>query len=184
MSRNANAPSRFLDDPAAESSTLSWFREQGLAFEEAAFDWGVLLHFTSAGPYRHLADGSLDSEHSPLVSIHLPRVRHGLLWTVGEVVFLPMPLSQFPQLASLRRSFLKWFNEQTLVYDHHPDGPHDFDYYLEGSAANWGPIRAFPSGLQAIKSERYFVSHRDDEVRLSQLCRKLSLRGLQCSPTG
>jgi hypothetical protein len=183
MGKHANAYSRFIEDPTQESSVFRWLRQQELTAEEATFDWGVAFHFKSLGPLRQKPDGSVDSERSPIVTVNLPRVRRQILWTVGEVHFLAMPLSQFPELAKLRRSFLRWFEEFPLIYDHHPSGPHEFDYYLEGSAMNWGPIRAFPTGLSALKSERYFVSCRETDGSLSTLCKKLRLRGVTCSVT-
>jgi hypothetical protein len=181
MGKHANAYSRFIEDPSQTSSVLQWFRRQDLVGEESSTDWGIALFFRSLGPLRHKPDGSIDSERSPIVTIHLPRARRQILWTVGEVHFLSMPLNQFHRLASLRRSFLRWFKEYPLIYDHPRNGPHEFDYYLEGSAMNWGPIRAFPSGMSALKAERYFVSCRESDGSLSTLCKKLRLRGVTCA---
>lgn len=183
MTRHANAYSRFVEDPDQPSSIVGWLRRQGLAYEEASFDGGVTLHFPSLGPLRTKADGSIDTEQSPIVAVYLPRKRRGILWTVGEVHFLSMPLSQFPALASMRRAFLRWFEEAPLIYDHNPVGPHDHDYYLEGSAANWGPIRAFPSAMDALLTGRYFVSCRETDGSLSTISKKLRLRGVNCSET-
>jgi hypothetical protein len=181
MAKHVNAYSRFVADPAEPSDILDWFRSQDLVPEERRLEWGVALLYPSLGDVRLAADGSFDGAHSPIVTVLIPRVRRKLLWTVGEVHFLPMPLSQFPELASLRRSFLRWFEDYPLIYDAHPDGPHEFDYYLEGSAMNWGPIRAFPSGMNALTAGRYFVSCRESDGSLSTLCRKLRLRGVVCS---
>jgi hypothetical protein len=85
---------------------------------------------------------------------------------------------QFPELKAVRRSFFRWMEQHPLNYDHHPDGPHEFDYYLEGSAKNWGPIRAFPSGMSALKAEQYFVSRFDGS--LDKVCKTLALRGIVC----
>lgn len=181
MTRHANAYSRFIEAPDQESSVLDWLRRLELTFEESSFDWGVAFYFPRLGPLQKKADGAIDSEHSPIVTVNLPRVRRQILWTVGEVHFPSMPLSQFPALESMRRSFLCWFEKLPLIYDHGATGPHEFDYYLEGSAMNWGPIRAFPSGMSALKSERYFVSCRETDGSLSTLCKKLRLRGVDCA---
>ena len=68
-----------------------------------------------------------------------------------------------------------------LIYDDHPAGEHQFDYYLEGSAKNWEPIRAFPSGLAALENRQYFISRLEPNVLLETLCRKLALRGVICA---
>ncbi len=181
MARHANAYSRFDEDPNQESSVLDWLRRQELDSEESSFGSDVAFYFPSLGPLQKKADGSIDAEHSPVVTVNLPHVQRQILWTVGEVHFLSMPLSQFPALESMRRSFLRWFEKFPLIYDHDPTGPHEFDYYLEGSAMNWGPIRAFPTGMSALNSERYFVSCRETDGSLSTLCKKLRLRGVDCA---
>ena len=71
--------------------------------------------------------------------------------------------------------------EMPLIYDHRGAGEHEFDYYLEGSAKNWGPIRAFPSALVALKSGQYFISRRETNGSLETLRRTLALRGVICS---
>lgn len=173
--------SRFVEAPEAPCSALRWFRDQNLAPNEHAFDWGEALYFLSLGRLRHNPDGSIDSERSPVVMVHVPQVRRGILWTVGEVRFCPAPLSQFPELERLRRSFLRWFEKRPLIYNHHPAGEHQFDYYLEGSAKNWGPIRAFPSGLDALQNGQYFISRFETNRSLETLCRTLALRGVICA---
>ena len=160
---------------------LQWFRAQDLAATEHLFDWGAALHFSSVGQLHHKSDGSIDSERSPVIAVHVPQVRRGILWTVGEVRFCPVPLSRFPELARLRRSFRRWFEKCPLIYDSHPAGEHRFDYYLEGTAANWGPIRAFPSGLAALENGQYFISGHEAAGSLEALRRKLALRGVICA---
>ena len=137
--------------------------------------------FLSLDQLHYMPDGSIDSERSPVVTVHTPRVRRGILWTVGEVRFCPVPLRQFPGLERLRRSFLRWFEKCPLIYDHHPAGEHRFDYYLEGMARNSGPIRAFPSGLAALENGQYFVCRFDTNVLLETVCRTLALRGVICA---
>ena len=181
MVKTVPAYSRFVEAPEALCSPLQWFRDQHLAPNEHLFDWGAALHFSSFGQLHHNSDGSIDSERSPVVTVHIPQVRRGILWTVGEVRFCSVPLSQFPELERLRRSFLRWFEKCPLIYDHHPAGVHQFDYYLEGSAQNWGPIRAFPSGLVALKNSQYFISRLETNGSLEKLCRTLALRGVVCT---
>ncbi|RYY90399.1 MAG: hypothetical protein EOO15_02700 [Chitinophagaceae bacterium] len=169
-----NAYSRFIEDPALNSSVVGWLRQQELVAVETAYERGIAFHYSSLGPLHLKPDGSIDVERSPIVKVDLPAVRRQVLWTVGEVSFLAAPLSQFPELEKLRRSFLKWFAGHPLVYDSHDTGTHQYDYYLEGSAMNWGPIRALPSGLSALKSERYFVSCRETDGSLSTVCKSFA----------
>ena len=179
--KSVPAYSLFVEAPEVPCSALQWFRDQDLAPNEHAFDWGAALYFSTVGQLHHKSDGSIDSERSPVVTVHVPQVRRGILWTVGEVRFCPVPLSRFPELERLRRSFLRWFKKFPLIYDHHPVGEHQFDYYLEGSAQNWGPIRGLPSGQIALENGQYFISRNASNVSLETLCRKLSLRGVICA---
>jgi hypothetical protein len=181
MAKTIPAYSSFVEAPGVPCSALQWFREQKLAPNEHTFDWGAALYFSNLGPLLYKSDGSIDPEHSPVVVVHVPRVRRKILWTVGEVRFCPVPLSRFPELERLRRSFLRWFQKLPLIYDHHPAGEHKFDYYLEGSARNWGPIRAFPSGLSALENGQYFIARRQTDGSLETLRRTLALRGAMCA---
>src|SRR5215468_11777740 len=180
MAKKVPAYSRFVEAPEIPCSALQWFRDQDLATNEHMFDWGAALYFSSLGQLRRRSGGSIDSERSPAVTVHLPRVRRGILWTVGEVRFCAVPLSQFPELERLRRSFLRWFQKHPLIYDTHPAGEHRFDYYLEGTSRNIaGPIHAFPSGLASLENGQYFISRLDKHP--DTLCRKLALRGVICA---
>lgn len=179
MAKHVPAYSRFVEAPDTPSSALQWFRDQHLTPVEHMFDWGAALYFSDLGQLQYKSDGSIDSERSPVVIVDIPRVRRGILWTVGEVRFCPVPLSRFPELERLRRSFLRWFQKHPLIYDNHPGGEHRFDYYLEGTARNFGPIRAFPSGLAALENEQYFISRLDE--RPETVCRTLALRGVICT---
>jgi hypothetical protein len=181
MAKKVPAYSRFVEAPAAPCSMLQWFRNQDLAPNEHVFDWGAALYFSSLGQLHYNADGGIDAERSPVVTVLVPQVRRGILWTVGEVRFCPVPLSRFPALERLRSSFLRWFQKCPMVYDDHPAGEHQFDYYLEGSAMNSGPIRAFPSGLDALEKGQYFISRFESDGSLETLRRTLALRGINCA---
>jgi hypothetical protein len=181
MTKKVPAHSRFIEAPDTPCSALNWFRDQDLPFNEHVFDWGAALDFSGLGELRLNPDGSIDADRSPLVAVYLPKVRRGILWTVGEVRFCPVPLRQFPELQRFRRSFLRWFEQCPLIYDHHPSTAHEFDYYLEGSAQNWGPIRAFPSGLFALQKGQYFISRFETDDSLRTLCKTLALRGVTCA---
>jgi len=43
------------------------------------------------------------------------------------------------------------------------------------------PVFAFPSGMRALRGGRYFISDDDSKDKLGQLCRKLRLRGIECT---
>jgi hypothetical protein len=181
MTKKVPAISRFIEAPDSPCSAMSWFREQSLSFNEHAFDWGAALYFKDLAELRLCPDGSIDADVSPVVAVYLPRVRRGVLWTVGEVRFCPVPLSQFPELQRLRRSFLRWFEQSPLVYDDRRSAVNEFDYYLEGSAKNFGPIRAFQSGLRALQKGQYFIARFETDGSLKKLSRALALRGVICA---
>src|SRR5262249_9224982 len=94
--------SLFVEAPEMHCSALQRFRDQGSAPNEHIFDWGAVLHFSSLDQLHYMPDGSIDSERSPVVTVHTPQVRRGILWTVGEVRFCPVPLRQFAGLERLR----------------------------------------------------------------------------------
>ncbi len=87
MTKKVPAHSRFIEAPDTPCSALQWFRAQDLPFDEHDFDWGAALYFSGLGELRLNPDGSMDAYHSPVVAVHLPKVRRGILWTVGEVRF-------------------------------------------------------------------------------------------------
>ena len=172
---------RFLADPTQQSEVLSWFKALPSPPDETLCPLGSSLHFANAGSIARNPDGSVDPKSSPLVSVFLPRVRFGVLWTVGEVHFLATPSQQFPLLQKVRANFAKWFGVLDCVYSQH-SAESPFAYYLEGSVRNFEtPIRAFSSGLDALRSGRYFVSEGDSEALLAKLSQKLRLRGVQCN---
>src|SRR4051812_2972090 len=114
MTKSVPAISRFIEAPDTPCSALNWFREHHLPFHEHQYDWGAALYFSDLGELRRKPDGSTDDDHSPVVLIHTPATRRGILWTVGQVRFCPVPLSQFPDLQRLRTSFLHWFKQHPL----------------------------------------------------------------------
>jgi hypothetical protein len=103
---------------------LQWFWDQDLAPDVHTFDWGAALHYSSLGQLHFKSNGRIDSERSPVITVEVPRICRGILSTVGEVRFCPVPLSQFSELERLRRSFLRWFQKHPLIYDTHPAGEH------------------------------------------------------------
>jgi hypothetical protein len=78
---------RFIADPSEPSEVLSWFRDLKIAPELVEKEHGVLLYFRESGPLQMQSHGTVDFKRSPVVSVVLPRVQRGVLWTVGEVHF-------------------------------------------------------------------------------------------------
>src|SRR5690349_24735914 len=97
---------RFVAAPSEPSEVMAWFRSVSPVPTEVPTDYGYVLHFQSLGPLAYLPDGSIDPASSPIVTIVLPQVRRGVLWTIGEVHFLPTPLrKQFPILYKVKSAF-------------------------------------------------------------------------------
>jgi hypothetical protein len=178
---------RFAASPEACSQILHWFRALAVPPTVTLTDWGAALHFKSFGEIKYKSDGSIDAEVSPLVTVLLPKVRRDVLWTIGEVRFLTTPLRRlYPRLHGISTQFAKWIEEFDCVFanDAQRAPVNRFDYYLEGSVRNsLEPIWALPSGVEALKNERYFIDVRDSENRVDTLCRLLRLRGIECSVT-
>src|ERR1700733_12600261 len=151
----------YVAKPSDSSEVLAWFRSLDHKFAEVPSRQGLLLHFSELGDLKHDATGSIVGSRSPVALLHLPEVRRGSLWTLGEVKFLPAAMSKnFPVLYGISRKFGKWLSSRELIFSH--SGQHDFDYYLEGGSRNFSQqIYAFDSGVQAIRAGQYFVSHMD-----------------------
>jgi len=173
---------RFIEDPAAASSVLTWFRSLKAPPREVQTERGFTLHFQDVGPVAYDAHGHIDSKASPLASVFVPCVRRGALWTVGEVHFLATPLrDRFPALHKISSAFAKWLSAHECVYSNKRNS-NPFSYYLEGSIQNFDPdVFAFESALSALNAGRYFVAEDDTESRLTAICKFLRLRGVECS---
>jgi hypothetical protein len=171
---------RFIADPHEPSEVLAWFRALSVPPTEVEKERGVLLLFGEPGSLAYDASGAIDAKASPLVSIFSPRVRRGILWTVGEVHFLSTPVrKRFPALHRVSSAFSDWLSTRHCGYSDQND---EFGYYLEGSIKNFdSAVFAFESGLRALRAGRYFVADDDTEFLLDQLCQKLRLRGVECS---
>jgi hypothetical protein len=172
---------RFISDPAQPSEVLTWFRNLPVPPSETITPRSIVLHFRELGPLTEAPDGSIDGKASPVVTFFSPRVRRGILWTVGEVHFLPTPLrKRYPVLHEISASFSKWLSTFPCVFSNKTND-NEYNYYLEGSVKNFDPpVYAFESGLKALKAQRYFVSDEDTDARLNDLCKALRLRGVNC----
>jgi hypothetical protein len=172
---------RFIADPAAPSDVLDWFRSLNPGPLEVQGPRSVMFYFKEFGPLTRGPDDGIDGQKSPVVSVFLPRIRRGILWTVGEVHFHATPLrGLYPKLHKINAAFSKWLRGFPCVFARGGQD-NEYSYYLEGSVRNYDPpIYAFESGLTAIRAERYFVSDDDTEGRLETLCKTLRLRGVAC----
>jgi hypothetical protein len=102
---------RFVAAPAEPLDVLSWFRGLPTPPRVAAEEYGFALLFGDLGPLHYRADGFIDAERSPVVTIHAPKLKRGVLWTVGEVRFLSTPLKKrYPQLHKVNTAFAKWLS--------------------------------------------------------------------------
>ena len=161
---------------------LEWFRSLPLPPIEERNGRGAILYFKEQGALAHSPEGGINVKSSPVVSVFLPQVRRGALWSVGEVHFPATPLrQQFPGLHKISSAFSKWLATHECIYSN-TRTQNEFAYFLEGSVQNRDePVYAFSSGLVALKSGRYFVGDDDTEAKLDSICKALQLRGVQCS---
>jgi hypothetical protein len=115
-----------------------------------------------------------------------PVLRRGVLWTTGEVHFLPTPLRRCcPPLHALSQRFKKWLSAFDLVFTVKPSWHGEWNYYLECGIRNHDePLYALPLAAQALKQGQYFVDWSANEVVLETLCRSLRHRGVNCTPNG
>lgn len=172
---------RFICDPRAPNPVLEWFRVLKDAPEDIEVEGGLWLYFRLFGALAKTADGSIDVKRSPLVSLFLPTVRREILWTVGEVHFLPTPLrATFPKLHATSASLKKWLEPFDCVFSNRAGHRNEWNHYLEGSVRNWdSPIYALPGGLEALRRGQYFVAVEDTDFVLDRVSSTLRLRGTQ-----
>src|ERR1700682_5079285 len=85
---------RFLSSPREAPAVLDWFSQLPDPPTPYPKPTGTLLHFGSLGSLSYCPDQTFDIRKSPLVTVVLPQVHRGSLWTVGEVHFLPSPLAR------------------------------------------------------------------------------------------
>jgi hypothetical protein len=168
----------FLSDPSAPDPVLEWFRclpSPPEAIESARGTW---FYFRDIGPIVNAPDGSVDVHRTPLASLLPPLVRRGVLWTVGELHFLPAGAT-FPALRRINAAFRKWLQAFECISK--VSQRNEWDYYLEGSAKSGSlPIFALPAGLEALRRGQYFVAERDNDFVLDKVCARLRLRDVHC----
>jgi hypothetical protein len=173
---------RFIADPSEPYEALEWFRSLPVPPQEERKARGVILYFKEQGALALNPEGGIEVKASPVVSVVLPQVRRGILWSLGEVHFLATPLRQkFPGLHKIGAAFSKWLATQECVYSNKRQD-NEFAYFLEGSVKNYdSPVYAFSSGLVALRAGRYFVGEGDGEAILDATCKALRLRGVECA---
>jgi hypothetical protein len=172
---------RFIERPGLPSQVIEWFRSCKQPTEEVPTNRGHAFHFTACGGLSRDGEGAIDPKNSPVVTVFLPRVIRGALWTVGEVHFLATPLRErFPVLHKVNAQFAKWLLQSECVFSNKPGGASKWNYYLEGSTRNFDPpIYGLPSGLSALQDGRYFVGDDDPPIVIEKLCSALRLRGVE-----
>lgn len=167
---------RFLETVEEASAVLDWFRTLPERPVANSRDDGSLFYFRDFGPIDS------DAEKAPLVNIFLPRQKRVILTTIGEVHFLATPLSAFPGLNKVNKRFRAWLREYPCICSNRPDFDGEWNYFLEGTALNWGDIHALPAGMAALQRGSYFVARNDTDSVLDKVCRALQLRGVEgCS---
>jgi hypothetical protein len=175
---------RFIADPSQPNPITEWFNRLAKPPEpvNGQDDRGLWLYFRHMGALSRAADGSLDVRRSPLVTVFPPRVRRGILWTVGEVHFLPTPLREtFPELHKVSMSLKGWLESFSCVYSNKPGHQNDWNYYLEGAIKNFDPpVYALGGSVEALQRGQYFVAEDDNDAVLDKLCAKLRLRDVHC----
>lgn len=171
---------RFIESPGGTSLVIEWFQSTGIPIVEVETKKGHIYYFREFGELEYDSSGAIDFKNSPVVTLFLPRIVRGELWTVGEVHFLSTPLRErFPRLHKVHISFKKWLANFELVFSNKPGGPSMWNYYLEGSTQNDdAPIYGLPSGVSAIQSGRYFIGDGDNNLRVDKICSALRLRGV------
>lgn len=180
---------RFLASPEEGEMVLNWFA--GLPeppHVHPRLD-GAALFFRQFGPLVMTATNEVDVKRSPVVLFVRPQVRHGILWTAGEVQFLPERMRfSFPGLQNALTSFRQWLRAFPVVF-RQPRLPETsgglWDYYLEGGIREVSDeIFALPAGMAALERGQYFVWQGDTEARLATVLRSLRLRGVTNAEPG
>src|SRR5689334_10324219 len=99
----------YLASPEEGQTVLNWFREIPDPPQIHPRTDGASLFFKHLGPLVMTATNEVDVTLSPVVLLLPPEVRHGILWTAGEVRFLAERMrSSFPELQKVLTSFRKW----------------------------------------------------------------------------
>ena len=169
---------RFIEEPGIDSEILKWF---GVSRGDQSYSQipdVISLYLREPGETT-----SLKNKNSPpLLDLYLPRVVRNMFWSVGEVHFLPNhPKSQHPELHAIRRSFGDWLKKRECVFPARLNGIHDWDRQFLGSAKDYeSPVYALSSGLTGLECGRQFVSIKESDAMLDDVCSKINpIQGVQ-----
>ena len=179
---------RFLASPEEGQTVLDWFARLPEPPHVHPRPDGAALFFRQFGPLALTATNEADPKRSPVVLLVLPQVRHGILWTAGEVQFLPERMrSSFPGLQKVLTSFRDWLRSFPVVF-RLPRLPEtsggSWDYYLEGGLRNVSDeIFALPTGMAALERGQYFVWQGGGGA-YETLLKQLRLRGVPGAEPG
>lgn len=172
---------RYLSNECENQKIVDWF--SFYAVEKMESEGVTHFWFKEIGPLFYTENKEIDPKKSPICSVYPVKRVRGALLSVGEVHFLPEKMKdKFPGLVLINRKFKAWLMNKELVYSNKPNFDGIWDYYLEGSIKNYSQERdAFSSGLNLLKNEQYFVSDNDTKGMLDTVCKKLALRGVECT---
>ncbi len=185
---------RFLASPEEGQAVLDWFARLPEPPHVHPRPDGAALLFRQFGPLAMTTANEADPKRSPVVLVVVPQVKRGILWTAGEVQFLPERMrSSFPGLQKVLKSFRDWLTGFPVVF-RQPRLPEtsggSWDYYLEGGLRNVSDeVFALPTGMAALERGQYFVWQGDSQSRHDALLKQLRLRGVpgaehDASPNG
>lgn len=173
----------FLASPEEGQTVLNWFKQLPEPPHIHPRADGAALFFRQWGPLVMTGTNEVDVTRSPVVLLLLPEVRHGILWTTGEVQFLAERMkSSFPGLQKVLTSFRQWLRSFPLVFrqprlPETSGGP--WDYYLEGGIRNVSDeVYALPTGMAALERGQYFIWRGVPGATHEDLLKKLTLRGV------
>lgn len=175
---------RFLASPEEAHKVVDWFKELPDPPVIHPRADGVALFFRQFGPLVMTAPNEADAKRSPVVLVIFPQVTRGILWSTGEVQFLPERIADtFPELQKVLGRFRRWIRSFPLVF-RQPKFPETsggpWDYYLEGGIRNFcDEVFALPIGMAALERGRYFVWRAGDEGSYEDLMKQLRLRGVE-----
>ncbi len=180
---------RFLSCDSDADSVPSWLEARGGTRQPSDLKNTIALSFPAFGPVVFLPSAvsgppQVDTSVTPIVTVAAPRLVRSVIWTAGEVAFLPTPLRRnCPGLHRLSKQFLAWLSEYPRAHSHPgPDEP-VYPYFLRGELLNFdSPIFVFPSAMAALRSRTFFVSSHVGAAYINTLCRELQHQGVLCSP--
>ncbi len=180
---------RYLSCDSDADSVPAWLEARGGTRQPCGVEHTIALYFPALGPVAFCAsqDGHLpqvDPSVTPVVTVAAPRLVRGVIWTAGEVAFLPTPLrGNCPGLHRLSKQFHAWLSENPRAHSDPTSNEPVFPYFLRGELLNFEPpIFVFPSAMAALRNRTFFVSSHVGATYIDTLCRELRHQGIVCGP--